>query len=69
MPEKVQKGRVGAITVKNVLMVMIFVVFCIKDMAKKLFTKLLEKKILGFKVGVKGCSADIGTLDDFTNRY
>ena len=38
-----------------------------KYMTKKLLAECLQKKILCFKMGVKGCSANVGSLYDLTN--
>ena len=38
-------------------------------MAEKLCAKLLQKKILGFKVSVEGGSADVRALNYFTDGY
>ncbi len=40
----------------------------VKYMAKQFLAKLLEQKVLCFKMCVEGGSANIGSLNDFANR-
>ena len=44
------------------------VCFCrIENMTKQLSAKLLEQKVLGFKMGVEGGSSNVRKLDYFSN--
>jgi hypothetical protein len=40
----------------------------VKDMAKKLFTKGFQQKILGFKMGVEGGSSYVRFPNDLSHR-
>ena len=60
--KQLQYCRRGSITLKNMSVLFPASTDRVKDVAKKLTAKLLEQKILAFKMSVKGCSANVSSL-------
>ena len=67
--QQMKENRLRASAVENMSVVMSGVAFRVEYMAEKLFAVFLEQKILGFKMGVKGGSAYVGALNNFSHRY
>ena len=65
--KQMQKNRFRCITFKNMPVMTSACIRCVEDMTKQLLAEGFQKMILGFKMGIKGRSANIGLLDDLSD--
>lgn len=68
VPEQMQKHCVGVIAVKYVTMGIVIPCLCFKYMGKQFPAQILQKKLLCFKMGVKGGSSHICSGNDLSYR-
>jgi hypothetical protein len=69
MLKQVQKNRVRAVAVKNMMVFVSIIIFCVEYMTEQLLAKFFQQEILGFKMRIEGSPAHIRTVDNFPHGY